>query len=667
MADMKRNIDKVEELAENWIKKAANPEIAARRMINKHPESLKDVSALLIAETGKRILDQIRGEFEQFIEVEERLTAERQANAADSFLTTRDVTITIMITSLVFGGLIAMFITRAITKPVHKLVDALASVGAGDLTTEVKIKSRDEIGELAVSFNQMVGDLKESNCALRESEERFRSLVENTTDWIWEVNEHARYTYVSPQVSKILSYEPDEVVGMTPFDLMTSEDQQRLRKQFVEIAARQEPFSRLENANLHKDGHSVVILETSGVPIFGTDGLFKGYRGIDRDITERKKMEEILLESEKLKSLGIITAGIAHEFNNILAVMVGSAELLEGGFKNEKELKKVLRSIITAGDDGAEIVRNMLKFAKSEGKDTADYIFFDISYLINEAIDFAAPRWRNMAQAEGIDYKIDREGMREIPEARCNTTELREVFTNIINNALDAMPDGGTLSFSTWSDDGSVFVSITDTGKGMSEGVKKKIFDPFFTTRRPLGTGLGMSVSYGVIMRHGGRIEVESEVGKGTTFTLSIPIGKDVLQKTVPPEPVRQISAKKLHILVVDDSDEMCVIMDNFITKAGHNIKTIDNGADAIELAGKEDFDLILCDLAMPNVYGYDVISAINKSDKRQKIGIMTGWEEKLKPVDDEEFKVDFVIKKPFKHSELAKHINELFGADCKK
>jgi len=330
-------------------------------------------------------------------------------------------------------------------------------------------------------------------------------------------------------------------------------------------------------------------------------------------------------------------------------------------------LKKVLRSIITAGDDGAEIVRNMLKFAKSEGKDTADYIFFDISYLINEAIDFAAPRWRNMAQAEGIDYKIDREGMREIPEARCNTTELREVFTNIINNALDAMPDGGTLSFSTWSDDGSVFVSITDTGKGMSEGVKKKIFDPFFTTRRPLGTGLGMSVSYGVIMRHGGRIEVESEVGKGTTFTLSIPIGKDVLQKTVPPEPVRQISAKKLHILVVDDSDEMCVIMDNFITKAGHNIKTIDNGADAIELAGKEDFDLILCDLAMPNVYGYDVISAINKSDKRQKIGIMTGWEEKLKPVDDEEFKVDFVIKKPFKHSELAKHINELFGADCKK
>ena len=252
--------------------------------------------------------------------------------------------------------------------------------------------------------------------------------------------------------------------------------------------------------------------------------------------------------------------------------------------------------------------------------------------------------------------------MKEIPEALCNTTELREVFINIMNNSMDAMPDGGSISFSTWSDDGTVLISISDTGKGMPEEVKRKIFDPFFTTRRPLGTGLGMSVSYSIIKRHGGRIEVESETGKGATFNLSIPIGEGTILKTVPPEPASQITTKKLNIIVVDDNEDMCVIMDSVLTRSGHTVKIANSGVKGIELVSKEDFDLVLCDLAMPDVYGYEVIKAINKLGKRPKIGIVTGWDEKLKPVDDEEFKVDFILKKPFKHAVLAKHINELFG-----
>ncbi len=149
-----------------------------------------------------------------------------------------------------------------------------------------------------VCVAQDITERKKAEGTLRESEQRFRGLVENTTDWIWEVNEHTRYTYASPQVRKLLGYEPNEVIGMTPFDLMTLEDQQRVRKMFVEIAGRQEPFSGLENSNLHKDGHTV-ILETSGVPIFSSDGTFRGYRGIDRNITERKKAEEILQEQKK--------------------------------------------------------------------------------------------------------------------------------------------------------------------------------------------------------------------------------------------------------------------------------------------------------------------------------------------------------------------------------
>ena len=384
------------------------------------------------------------------------------------------------------------------------------------------------------------------------------------------------------------------------------------------------------------------------------------------DITERKKMEEALLESEKLKSLGVVTTGISHEFNNLLAVIIGTAELLVEGFQDDQRLKSGLNTIIKSGGEGAEIVRNMLSYARSKEKDTSNFVLFDIRSLLVETIDFTRYRWKYTAQANGIDYHIDKEGMREIPEVLCDYKELRGVFTNIINNALDAMPDGGRLSFSTSSNKETVLISISDTGTGMSEGVKEKIFDPFFTTRRPQGTGLGMSVSYGVIMRHGGKIEVESEEGKGTTFNVSIPIRKGVVQKVVPPEPDRRVTIRKLYVLVIDDNEDVCEIVDDVLVRGGHTVKTVNNGVEGIGLAEKEDFDLILCDLLMPNMNGYDVIKVINKFGKVPKIGIMTGWDGMLNHIDDEELKVDFILKKPFKHSELGKHINEVFGADGK-
>ncbi|MCP4414922.1 MAG: response regulator, partial [Gammaproteobacteria bacterium] len=239
-------------------------------------------------------------------------------------------------------------------------------------------------------------------------------------------------------------------------------------------------------------------------------------------INERRKMEEVLLQSEKLKSIGTITAGISHEFNNILAIISGNIELLTETYKDHIELTDVLRTIGKAVKDGAEISRNMLKFTKTK-QDTKEFVSSDIRDLIMQSLEFTMPRWKNMAQIEGLNYQIDKEGMKEVSSIMCNPTEIREVFINIINNAFDAMSEGGSLSFSTWDRDEVVFVKITDSGDGMPEDVKKNIFDPFFTTKTPVGTGLGMSTAYGTVSRHGGRIEVESEVGKGSTFTLQFP------------------------------------------------------------------------------------------------------------------------------------------------
>jgi len=280
------------------------------------------------------------------------------------------------------------------------------------------------------------------------------------------------------------------------------------------------------------------------------------------------------------------------------------------------------------------------------------------------AIEAVMPGWKNIAHFSEMKYKIDRNGMKRVPGVFCNPTELREVFVNIINNALDAMPDGGRISFSTWSNEDTVFVEISDTGMGMSEEVKNRIFDPFFTTSRPERTGLGMGVAYSIITRHGGKIGVESEEGKGTTLTLSLPINNETKQQILSSRSAPDKVAKGLSILVVDDEEEICNILNKFFSRVGHIVKTVGNGAEAIELAKKEDFDIVICDLTMPGVTGHDVIKALNELDKVPKIGVSTGSIEDYSSAEANALKADFIINKPFRLLELANKINVLFDGE---
>ncbi len=379
-----------------------------------------------------------------------------------------------------------------------------------------------------------------------------------------------------------------------------------------------------------------------------------------KQIMKRKKMEDAILESEKLKSIGTITAGISHEFNNILAIISGNIQLMLQDYKDNEKLVNRLTIIMAAINDGSEISSKMYDFARTE-VDTTEYVTNDVCDLIKQSIEFTMPRWKNMAQANGLNYHMDTECVGGVLEVRCNPTEIREVFINMIYNSIEAMPDGGRITFSTWNKDGVVFVSISDTGKGMTEDVQKKVFDPFFTTRRPGGTGLGMSIVYSILSRHNGKIEVKSEIGRGSTFTLQLPIvtGKDSIREIPETEQVSKSSG--LHILVVDDEESICNILDKFLSREGHMVRTVDNGAEAIILAGVSNYDLVLCDMVMPEVFGYDVIKALNELERRPKIGIITGWGEKLKSLEDEKIRVDFILKKPFDFSEITKHINRLF------
>ena len=498
----------------------------------------------------------------------------------------------------------------------------------------------------------------------KQAEERIRRLflaIEHNPHIIVIMDIDGNFEFINNKFSQTTYYTSNEIIGkgisLLQSDKETSEVFKEMRD---EIASGEEWRGVL---CLRKKDGALCLKYTIAQPVKNISGDIIFSVLILQKVAEREKRRDELLQLEKMNSVRTIVAGIAHEFNNILAVVHGNAEVLEDGFENEKELKKGLHNIKKASDEGAGIVRDMITIAQSD-KDTSEHLFFDLKQLIIQATEAVMPGWKNIAHFSEMKYKIDRNGMKRIPGVFCNPTELREVFVNIINNALDAMPDGGRISFSTWSNEDTVFVEISDTGMGMSEEVKNRIFDPFFTTSRPERTGLGMGVAYSIITRHGGKIGVESEEGKGTTLTLSLPINNETKQQILSSRSAPDKVAKGLSILVVDDEEEICNILNKFFSRVGHIVKTVGNGAEAIELAKKEDFDIVICDLTMPGVTGHDVIKALNELDKVPKIGVSTGSIEDYSSAEANALKADFIINKPFRLLELANKINVLFDGE---
>ena len=353
---------------------------------------------------------------------------------------------------------------------------------------------------------------------LKESEERFRSLVESTSDWIWETDGNGIYTYASPKVKEFLGYEPEEVIGKTPFYFMPTEEANRIANKFKDIAATSGPIERLENTNRHKNGH-LVILETSGVPIFDSKGQLRGYRGVDRDITERKKAEKQALVNAKLASVGELIAGVAHEINNPLTAVIGYAQLLMEMENVAPDIKEDLQKIYEESQRTVRVVQNLLRFAR-QYKPEKNLV--NINELLERTLELEAYK----LSTSNIEFSTHL--ATDPPLILADYNQLQQVILNIVTNAQQAMAETkrrGKITLTTGVIEDYVRISIADNGRGISLENMTKIFDPFFTTKpEGIGSGLGLSVCHGIITEHGGNIYAGSTPGKGTTFTIELPI-----------------------------------------------------------------------------------------------------------------------------------------------
>ena len=556
-----------------------------------------------------------------------------------------------------------------ILNPIQKLTRITQRIAEGDYSLKAEVGSRDEIGLLTSNFNTMAEGLtteiavrRHTEELLRRSEENYRQLIEAAQDAIICIDEKGIIFLWNESAEKIFGYSKYEIIGQ-PLTTIVPEKYQ---------TAYQEGFNLFSTSD--KNTISDKPVEVSGITkagvIIPTELSVSSYKaeneqlaliGIVRDLTERKRIEDILLRSQKLKSMGMITSGIAHEFNNILAIVKGFATQIKKKCGNDEKLEKRVDTIIKATNDGVEIVRRMREYTNLE-LDNANFVPTDMRLLIKQSIGFTMPRWQNIANANGIHYKIDTDGFSKELCIMCNQSELREVLVNIINNALDAMPGGGSLSFHTWAEEKTLFVTISDTGMGMGKTVQRNVFDPFFTTKIGVGTGLGMSTAYGIVVRHGGEIEVESEEGKGSRFTIRLPLSNEIAKPEATFEQEQELKAEGLRMLIVDDEQEICDLLSEYFLEDGHNVKSVNTGDMAIKLLETESFDLVLSDLVMPEVTGYDIIETIGTLEKKPKVGIITGWEDAYKTEKGETLKADFIVRKPINFSELTRCINNVLS-----
>src|SRR6266571_3688791 len=340
-----------------------------------------------------------------------------------------------------------------------------------------------------------------------------------------------------------------------------------------------------------------------------------------------------------------MASGVAHDFNNLLASILGRAQLVLQRVQNP-QLRQWLQVIERAALDGAQTVRRLQEFTRIRRDEP--FVAVDLNEVVREALEITQSRWRDEAVSRGVPLEV-RNDLAALPKVAGDPVELREALTNLILNAVDAMPDGGVLTLTTAVGHGEIAVTVSDTGVGIPDGIRGKIFDPFFTTKGPQGTGLGLSMTYGILSRHGGRITVESHVGRGTAFRLTFTPG-DALDLDGPaPAPEPTPLGVSLRCLVVDDEDEVGTVLGDVLKTGGHQVVVLNDGAEAIARFRAEPFDLVFTDLAMPRVSGWQVAQAVKAIAPAVPVVLVTGFGVELSAEERRAHGVDLVVVKPLK------------------
>jgi len=400
--------------------------------------------------------------------------------------------------------------------------------------------------------------------------------------------------------------------------------------------------------------------------------------GTQRAYDELRRTQQAVVQQERLRALGQMASGIAHDINNAMCPITAYSELLLDSLPDlPKGPQQQLRRISQAAQDVTQIVAHMREFYRRD-QDPGELARINVNQAIEEVIELTRPRWRDLVQRQGFSIRMECQLEPQAPLLLCNAAELREALTNIVFNAVDALPQGGVITFATRSvpgpasDNGAgpaqlLQLEVRDNGVGMEEKVRQHCLEPFFSTKMQRGgTGLGLAMVYGMVQRHKGNIEIESAPGQGTCLRLIFPISEQATPSPRP-KPAALQPSHPLRILCIDDEPGVRDFLHDCLEHGHHQVSVAPGGREGLEmfrssLRGGHPFEVVITDLGMPDMDGYHVARAIKKDSPRTPILMLTGWGTMIQADGQSAPEVDAVLSKPPRVQELDSLLQRLAG-----
>ncbi|MFZ1218887.1 MAG: ATP-binding protein, partial [Chthoniobacterales bacterium] len=392
------------------------------------------------------------------------------------------------------------------------------------------------------------------------------------------------------------------------------------------------------------------------------EDLRESNRELEKALKELKDTQQQVIQQERLSAIGQMASGIAHDFNNNLTPILGFAELLlhnDRRLDSRAETRRCLEMLRTSAKDAASVVSRLREFYRPAEADE-EFPVVDLAKIVQQAVSLTEPKWRSQTQANGLTVVVTAEA-KASPFVAGQESALREVLTNLIFNAVDAMPQGGRVSIDTSIDGDNAMIRVRDTGTGMTESVRQRCLEPFFSTKGERGTGLGLSMVYGIIERHRGKLEIESAAGQGTTFIIHLPLAENSPLTAVAAPGPRFKSL--LNVLIVDDEPRVLEVVSAYLRCDGHSVSTAASGREALEKFQRNDFDLVVLDRVMPEMSGDQTARFIKQVKHDIPVIMLTGFGALIEVSGSQPAPVDVVLDKPVTIDALRQTIDKLLYA----
>jgi PAS domain S-box-containing protein len=544
---------------------------------------------------------------------------------------------------LVVGAAFVLLVYNVLTSPAGRIAAYVYTTAA--LATLLVLRQIAELRENRRLFDaQLV------------LEARFRSLVQNSSDVILVMGSNGLLTYVSPSVDQVLG-EGAIGVGDRLADVVVSDDEDPLSRVLERLSGEATHMPcRMRTAGGEWREIEVVAADLRTDPDVG--GIVLNCR----DVTDRNELERRLHHAQKLDAVGHLAGGLAHDFNNVLTAIRGYTELLQGDVPPDSAAAADLQGIEQAVDRAAAVTNKLLAFSRKQAVQRA-------VVDLNAVVTGLAPLLRQLA-TDGVQVRLScASGLWAV---RADKGQLEQVLINLVTNARDAMPDGGTICVSTSNRDASslmagtppgdwVELAVRDPGVGMPPGVRDRIFEPFFSTKpKNKGMGLGLAMVHGIVTQSGGTITVDSAENRGTTFTILLPRSDGVPAgiPDAPPVPDRPVHARR--ILLVDDEVGVRSVVRRMLVRAGFDVIEASGGPEALALLSREPdgVDLLLTDLVMPAMHGRDLIARVRTLYPDTPVVCMTGFAGESMDACDLEAGVSSIVTKPFSSGALVRAVS---------